>query len=590
MSAEMLEWELRLRDGVTGPSKKMADGMRRWQREADKAQAASDRAADKAAKAAEKQAAKQEKLRRSMDFSQELERTEKQLRKLERDPAGYKKLIKAQRELREQREKLEKQVGGEGFLKSFKNAFSLDRFTKAAFYGELMAEGVMKAGEFLLESVKKAVEFFTDGLKGAAAYENLKLGYSLSLGEKGGAESRKDIERFAKMTGFDDDEIAKLILPMRRAGFDQKASRTAFAGAVDIAAGMGKGGDLGLIQGILDTFQHIKLKGGVSEKLLPSIGVDAPAFYKSLAKSQGVSTEAAKKMATEGKIDPQTLLNTIYDQIEKRQGGKQLGSGGVAYGNTVEAKYHKLQQLPEEYMKKIADSPAWTRLSERMGKVLEALDPDGPMGERVIGKLMSTFEKLEGWVERTFTPENIEAFADELAKVPDYLDKIISAGEIIAVIWGGSKIVGAFTSLAGLLPGIATAAGTVAGSLGTMAAPLGAVVAAMGAWAFAAERISKTVNELGGLDLVKRDIVDWFSGEQPAVSKGNPGYADYEAQRKANVANARARASVSVAPTIHVHVNGGDDAQRTGQVVGQEAGRHLVTHVERAAAEAGAGS
>jgi len=543
---------LRLVDQATTPGKKIADAMRQVQQSAKKAQD-------------------------SLDFSKELNRAEAALKKLNVDPTGYKKLIAAQKELREQ----QKKMGREGFTDAFKDKLSFGRMTGAAFLGDLLAES-------LIEGAKSAVELIGEGIKKAfeagAKSEVLRVGEKLSLrGEAGGF--REDVGRFSKLTGFDDDNIRGMLLKTRRAGFNQQGARTAFAAAADVAAGEGQGGNAGRVQELLDAFTHIKLKGGVQERLLPNLGVDVKQFYASLAgelklgKGQA-GIDAAKKRAEEGKVDPQLLLNTIYRGIESKQGGK-LGTGAIAYSKTFESRAAKLANLPEEYLKAVSESPAWDKLSEKMGQTLSALDPDSPRGKKIVSALINDFDKLTTAFDKFLTPENVDKFADDvthalemISKIPDYMDKIVTASEVIGTIWAGSKIIGGFTSLVELLPGIATAAGSASAAIGALAAPLLATAAAVGSVAFAYERISKTADELytSGKGATFLDDLKFAVSGKSAVASDQVN--DNSPAWKKNKA-------VQIHAPVNVVIHGADGD--TGKKVGEDIHRNASNALERAA-------
>ena len=396
--AEAFSFELKLVDDVSRNAKKAADSLRGVENQAKKTHDA-------------------------MDFSKELEKTEQALHKLGKDPAGYTKLLKAQKELAEQRQKLAKQagVGRETFGEALGKKFNFGLLTSAAFAGEVLAEGAFKLGEGLVEAAHKVVEIFTEGLAKAfeesGKEEKKRLAFRLSLGAEGGKESREDIERFSKLTAYTEDEVAKMFLPLRRAGFNQKAARSAFAAAADIEAGGGVSANEAL-----DTFTNIKLKGGINERKLVGMGVNAPEFYKTLAKKLGTNSETAKKRAEEGKLDPQLLLNTIYEGIEKRQGGK-LGTGAVAAGNTFEARLHKLQNLPNQYFEKLVDSPGFQKVSDAFGKLLEKLDPDSEAGQRIMASLNSMFERIIGWFDSLTSDNGIDDIASGIQTAVATLEK-----------------------------------------------------------------------------------------------------------------------------------------------------------------------
>lgn len=536
-------------------------------------------AAQKAADALARVESSAKKAQQALNFHKELSRAEQTLGKIKADPKGFRELIKAQAELTEQRKKLRKEFGQESFSESFKKSFGFGKLFSAAFAGEVVAEGFMKGAE-------KAVDFIKEGVKlafeSASKLENLQLGYKLSLGAEGGKESLEDISRFSKQTGLGEDSIAKLLLPLRRAGLDQKSARTAFAAAGDIAAGSGEGGNVEAIGGILDTLKNIKLKGGVSKKMLPGIGVDVQSYFADLGKQLHVSKEQAEKLAGEGKIDPQRLLNTIYKQVEARQGGK-LGTGVEAYQKTFEGKLTKLKALPEEYLKQIVSSPGWSKITEKMQTVLEALSPESPRGQRIIASLTGAFDKLVTVADNFLKPETVDKFGSALAAVPGYLDKIVTISEVIATIWAGSQIVGAFTALSAILPTLGTAAGVVVSVLGAAAAPVLAIAAAVGSVALAVHETKKALDEVGGVGQAWKDFKDYFTDGDPRR------YGDAVNAPKPSVPTPKARPALSMTiPKIDVHVTPPkDDTNHTGQKVGQEVYEHTVMAFERAAQQAG---
>jgi hypothetical protein len=338
-------------------------------------------------------------------------------------------------------DRAEEKMRERSFGSGVSEGFGVDKFTKAAFFGSLAAEGVMKIGEAFIEGAKTAVEIFTEGVKHAfeeaGKQQTLRIGEKLSLG-KGAGEYREDVERFSKLSGFDDDRIRQLLLPLRRGGMNQQAARTAFAAAGDVAAGEGRGSDFGRVSEVLSGFQNIFLKGGINEKKLVNLGVNAPEFYKELAKDlkisgkagsaktgEGATTaaEEAKKRAEQGKIDPQVLLNAIYRGIERKQGG-QLGTGTIATSQSYQARIERLQNLPNEYLRNLVDSPNFQRASDMMAGLLEKLDPEGPAGQRIMATIESMFDKITSLVGDP--ADTADKLADHIENAVDFAGQLIS--------------------------------------------------------------------------------------------------------------------------------------------------------------------
>lgn len=449
---EELSFALTLVDKVAGPAKKAAESLRGVERQA-------------------------KDVGKALNFEKDLERVNGQLAKIKADPKGFKELMEAQKKLGDERRKLGKEPFFKSLGEEIGKKFSFSKLLGAEVLADTLVEGAKHAVEVITEGVKKAFEEATRS-------ENLQLGARLSLGKEGGKEFGEDIERFSKQTGMVGDQIAAMLLPLRRAGFDQKGARTAFALAGDIAAGQGRGGDQGAIGGTLETLENIMLKGGVDKRRLATLGVSAKDFSEILGKKQGVSPEQVLKLAEAGKLDPRRIINTIAEVVQKQQGGK-LGTGTEAYSKTLGARFSKLTSLPGEFLKKIVESPAWNKISDRLGTIFEKLSPESPIGKKVIGGLLAAFNAIGDAIDKWLTNDNLDKFFDNFGKWLDRtktaINLLVSAVEILAVVWLGSKLVGAVTLAANVLPTLASAAGSTVAVLGAITAPMLAVAAAVAA-------------------------------------------------------------------------------------------------------------
>lgn len=369
-----------------------------------------------------------EKTKKALSFGAETSKLEQQLKKLRADPAGYQKLLA----LRKQLSSAQLGLGKPNWLDRLGTDIS-GKITGAL--GTAAIGGLVVAG--FVEGASKAIDIVKAGIKTAfvegSAYEQLKLAYKLTLGESGAQTALKDINRFSSQSGFDDDEIAKTMLPLFRAGLRGQAARSAYAAAEDLSAASPGSKP----EDFAEFLAKIQLKGGITEKMLLGLGLDSKGFKVELAKTLKTDKETAMQRAESGKADPQAILNALYSQIEKRQGGK-LGSGGDAFAKTMGAQLHKLEQLPSNYLKTIADSDAWPRMTAQVSKLLEGLDPDGPRGKKIIDALGVAFTKITDLVDKALTPENISAFVDDtilvvetLAKIPGIFAAVIDKVEAV---------------------------------------------------------------------------------------------------------------------------------------------------------------
>lgn len=394
---ESLAFTLQLVDKVSAGAKRSADGLRGVQTAATKAKA-------------------------SLDFSKETARAQAALNRLRVDPKGFEALQK----MKSEHAALVKQLRGGGPSQAEGFRASVGRHAAfGAATGAILVEGIARAGDILIEAGRKVVDLVTEGFKKAldvgSKQEVLKLGEKFSLGA-GAKEFREDVDRFAKQTGFDDDDIRKMLLPLRRAGFSQQAARSAFAAAGDIAVGLGEGGNQSTVKEALDVFAKIQLKGGIASKQLVGLGASPKGVYADIAKQLGISKAAAEKKVTSGDIDdPQRILNAIFSGIEKTQGAG-LGTATNAYPKTLEGIWKKITELPDNYFKKLESTPAWEKITAAAGRFMEMLSPDSPSGQRIFAGLERAFESIVGWIDELASEEGIGAFASGLQTALDVLN------------------------------------------------------------------------------------------------------------------------------------------------------------------------
>ncbi len=591
--AERLSLELELLEKVGGPAKKAAAALRSVELQAKKASSA-------------------------LDFSKELSRTKDQLNKIKLDPKGYHDLIKAQKALREEREKMKKSLDSHGglfssFKSGLKEHLGLDgmagKMAKASFWGHLGASAVVGIGEGFIEGAHKAVEIVYDGMKeafGAIAKEQERVaGYDLTLGKKGSGEAREDIERFSKQTAFSASQNMDMMLPLFRAGLKGQDARTMYAASLDLAAGRGKGSDQGAVNDAVELFAKIQQKGGVTTKQLAGVGLgetNIPAFFKDLGKSLHITAkEAEKRAATPGGIDPQILRNSIVMAIEKQQGG-QAGTGAEKAGSSLFGMWNKLKELPEDFFEKLVNSPAIPRLTKMVGDILEKLSPDGPIGKRIIAGLEKMFDKLSVWVSDALSPENIDGFINAVAKIPEYLSTALSVIKELfaiatefAVIWTAGKLIDGIGGMSNLMKGMSFSISGMREGLNGALSPVAAITIAFEAWRYAFKQISETIDKLGGVDAVIRDVKDFFDPSSHPAEAGGAANRDLseemDRQNKINVERAHALQRMT---HNNVNVGGvtivaapGEDPTHTHQKAGNAVAGFTLVGMEKAAAEGG---
>lgn len=429
--------------------------------------------------------------------------------------------------------------------------------------GAAMTAGAAAAVAVWVKGVKAGI---TEG----AAFEQLKLAYKLTLGKEQGAGALADIGRFAGQTGYDDDEIAKMMSPLFRAGMRGVGARSAFAAASDLSAAAPGSNP----QEFIDLLTKIQLKGGISEKQLVGLGLDAKGFKGELSKTLKTSPEAAMLRAESGKLDPQYILNALYSQIEKRQGGK-LGTGTEAFAATMGAKLHLLEQLPSNYLKMIQESDAWPKMTEQVSKLLEALSPDSDRGKQIIGALTSGFEKLVSLAERAFTPENIEKFTKGVIDVATVLGEIpVIIGDITTA---ASKMIEKLTPALDLL-GIATSSRTVQGEESDEARYKGAIYIA---------RQEDDKRRKAAIAAIETQAGPGAAASSPFIDSGDAVRQPTPYKVAPQESNKTTHVTIG---KVENHITPPkDDTNHTGQKVAESIQKHTVNAFERSAQEGGGG-
>lgn len=398
MADDALSWQFQLYDEISAPANSAAAGVEKIVKEMTAAEQV------------------------TQGFEKDLARVRAQLAFIKGNPGQFKELQVARKELADMQKSLAPaSVDAEKMVKTFRDGQPV--FAGLGSFG--LAQGaslLVSAGETYLSLMKQAATvvygFAERAVKAAAKSETIGLSFELMLGKDTAAQTLADIDEIAGRTKFDDDDLKTALRPLLLSGIrDPKQIADALAAAVDVEAVVG--GGQATVQGFLDAVEKVRNKGGIGEKQLIGFGVNAAAFYKDLGAQLGKTADAAEKLASEGKVDPQRILTTIYRTIAAKQGGA-LGIGAERAADTVEAKLYKLAQLPDNYLKKFVTSPGFDQFSRLLGDILSGLDPESPNGQRIFKALEGVFNDLMGWLRDLTQPGNVEKLAEGIASAVDF--------------------------------------------------------------------------------------------------------------------------------------------------------------------------
>lgn len=582
-----LQFNLQLVEEITGPSKLAQDALKKLQAQATAAG-------------------------ESLDFSKQAKASINALASLKLDPKGFLAAHEATKKLADEQRKLIR--SHEGFFGGLKSAVTspFANTTSAVALGELAGEGIIKAGEFLVESAIKVAEIIKEGItlafESGGKQERLQTSFKyLFAGAEGAKEALEQAERLSAKLPFGGLRTAGYIGDLGRAGIKGQSASNSLALAADAGAlsPSGQGADEALA-----ALERLKRHGEFSPRLAEGLNVNLTDFYAALGKKLNVSAAAAqKKLSTPGAVGFNTIQNTLLDVHQKAIGGAATGTVAIEQSKELLARWEKIKELPEEYLRSVANSSGWHRLSETLGRVLEQLDPT--KHPEIVNSLLGAFNQLADQAQKMLTPENIDRFAKAVAdlpasimKVADALNTALKVAEATATIIAGIKLVNLASGGGAAAAGAAgnTAAGVAGGGLAGLGTNLGRGVAlgknllartpeiALAALPFAAN--FNNPHEQAQQDAIKAKGDEDIAAGRTVEHKHWWGSTfDYNQKpgEQAGVSQQQ-RGTITLAPVIHVTVQAapGDTAEDHGRAVAEAAGKHLSNELERAAQQSGA--
>jgi len=306
----------------------------------------------------------------------------------------------------------------------------------SSFFTFDLAEGASMAIGFIETLAGKVYDLGKEIVHAAAGAQDLRVAVAQTVGP----ENAAGIDALANSFGdtrFDDDEIKKMVLPLLNAGLgrDNPALlKDIVTAATDTAARLA---DPAATGAVLEAFQRVHTKREVSAKMLLGVGINEQDFYTSLGETLGVSAKRAEAQVKAGKVQAETLEAELLAAIAKREGG-QLGRATDESAKTLGTTLARLEHLPENLFKQLADSPGLALLQQRVDHFIDTLS--GPAGERVVMALGGALDRVSQY----------------LLGNGDAVDRFIDG-----VVTGIPKVTKFFESLATVVNGLAEILGAV---------------------------------------------------------------------------------------------------------------------------------
>lgn len=249
--------------------------------------------------------------------------------------------------------------------------------------------GAAVAFEVLEKISEKLFEIGEEALHAAAREERLGMSFeNLFGGNKEGAEEFMGwLDRIAKHTEFTDSALKGFGVGLLKAGIKPQDADKFIAAGLDIAAKSANPAEA--MSAAISAFERASLTGRVSARQLIGFGVGVEDL-KTLPQFQGQSDDAIRKSLEKGTIGLNDFLTVIAGADGK------LGDLGVKASTTLEAQITHLKDLPEQFFERLVHSDGFDNIKGAFGGLLTGLDPDSPAGKKIMGSLISTFDKLAG--------------------------------------------------------------------------------------------------------------------------------------------------------------------------------------------------
>ena len=298
--------------------------------------------------------------------------------------------------------------------------------SRDVFKAEFAMEALKKGAELAWEGVHKVAELVKDTITEVADERREKMAMTNLLGGAEDAEKAVHyLDRFGEASEFGEKRTKAMGIELLNAGYRGQEWQNALAGIAD-AASMSSDKMAGA-EGALSSFMRMKETGKLDARILRGLHLNVKDVVKGLGDALGMSPAAVKKGLLEGSIPAAKAYETVLRAIEKKT-GKGLGEAGLVAGKGLEAKLTHFKELPEKIMKSVADSPGMEKIEHGFDKLLEAFDPEGPGGKKMIAgleSLMGSIGDLAAGTDWDAVATHVGDIAESIGKWVDPLAKAV---------------------------------------------------------------------------------------------------------------------------------------------------------------------
>lgn len=290
---------------------------------------------------------------------------------------------------------------------------------------EFIREGAEKLLEFPGELIEKVKELSEEIVLAAAHEERLGRAFENALGPDVGRETAQYFEEIADKTEFTHNQIKSMGLELAKSGFQGENLKNAVAAAADLAS-MTENPVMGGTEAV-DALKRIMTTGRIEGRALVPFGIQKGDFEKELSAETGLGVKAMRKQMEAGKIPIETTLNSLYKTITNKT-NQDLGGVGTGMTDTLTSRLAHLGEKPDLFFESMKDTQGFKELSDFIGRLGEALDPNSTLGKILSGALEEAFNGLGGTLGNINLDGIVEDVAGFIKGIPD---DIKSAGEFM---------------------------------------------------------------------------------------------------------------------------------------------------------------
>ena len=276
--------------------------------------------------------------------------------------------------------------------------------------------GLMFIYEMTEKIVDKVIELGEEIVKTAAQEERSQKSFALLFGKEEGERQLRYLDEVGAHTEFTRERLKKMSQDMARVGFSGSGLDRARAAALDIAA-FSSNAEEGL-SGAVGALERVKRTGRVDNRTLGGLGLGEKDFLAELSRRTGQGVETLKKQLDKGKVDTEDALEALYTIITRRT-GKALGGAGGDMERTLAARITHLKELPERFFEGFAHAPGFEKISDFLGRVTDAFDPESEFGHKVQENIDEIVDRIGGALGEIDIEHALTAVLDILHDLPD---------------------------------------------------------------------------------------------------------------------------------------------------------------------------